>query len=266
MKFFSRIKYISFLFVFFALLVPGFLRLFFFVFEPYKIPSESMMPTLLKGDHIWVRRIAYGIKLPPLTGHFFKNEGPSRGDVVVFTMPGTSDLDYVKRVMGIPGDRIAVTNGVVFINGFRVDGPVIKTERAFAGDVCTAELSAASKAQVPDEMEPLPYAKRHGQHVVKLEMLPSGHKYFAQYDKQRAHADTLEITVPADSYFVMGDNRDSSSDSRQWGFVPRKNIAGQATSIWLSINHDRLNCAGPLGKKDGGPSALRWYRFFRSIY
>lgn len=202
-----------------------------FIVEPFKIPSGSMMPTLLIGDFILVNKFSYGLRLPVLNKKFIDLGEPQRGDVVVFRYPGyqcdrggetvhsgspcyeplspVPKQDYIKRVVGLPGDEITYRNKVLWVNGVEVAqtyvGPYIgpaEAGRNMAG------------AQVKDEM-----------------LSSESHRMMVQHNNAG-----MEGTwrVPADSYFVMGDNRDSSADSRYWGFVPETSLVGKAILIWFN--------------------------------
>ncbi len=187
--------------------------------EPYKIPSGSMIPTLFIGDHIFVNKFAYGLKLPfsATFGHpiyITKRSVPKRGDVIVFRYPRDESTNYIKRVIGLPGDRIAVRNKSLFIN----DVVVSETPHE------NAELSSG----IIDKAD---------QSILTLYMADlRGHKHPVLHDERNViGSDYGPITVPADKVFVMGDNRDRSSDSRAWGFVPVRNIKGKALFIWLNV-------------------------------
>jgi signal peptidase I len=188
-----------------------------FVAEPFRIPSGSMMPNLLQGDFILVNKYNYGLRLPVLNRKVVDVGAPARGDVVVFRYPGKSAADplrgqdYIKRVIGLPGDRIAVANDRVTVNGVAVDyAPV----GVFVGHGSTLPWNGA-----PMEREDLP-GHEHTVLDIPGSQFPPG-----------------EWLVGPDEYFVMGDNRDNSADSRDWGFVPEANLVGRAMIIWL-------NCEG----------------------
>jgi signal peptidase I len=188
-----------------------------FLFEPFRIPSDSMMPTLFDGDFIFVSKYSYGLRLPVTNTLIFATGSPHRGDVIVFRLPPNPKINYIKRLVGLPGDRITVDErNQVYVNGVlqpQTPGPVYsgpkQTQWNYAG--------------VPTAIEQLG-AKRH------LIMFARG------------SVTSGEWTVPAGHYFFMGDNRNNSKDSR-WqgdpeapGFVPEQNLVGRAVRIWLNLD------------------------------
>ena len=200
-----------------------------FLVEPFKIPSGSMMPTLLIGDFILVNKYVYGIRLPVLNLKVVPIENPKRGDVVVFRYPEDPSLDYIKRVVGLPGDRIEYRNKRVSVNGRQV--PLRQNEEDFL---------LGSKAQYIRQFAETLDAVEHS---VLLEKegsgVPEPSPRFAQsrlFGNCVYNSASVSCTVPPGHYFMMGDNRDNSSDSRVWGFVPDQNIVGKAFFIWLNLN------------------------------
>ncbi len=175
-----------------------------FIVQAFKIPSGSMIPTLLVGDHILVWKIIYGIKIPFTDRYLIHFQDPEKGDIIVFKFPKDEGKDFIKRVIGVPGDQIEIKDKKVYVNG---------------------ELS--------DE----PYAIHREPHIMPEEFQPR--------DNHRP------ITVPPNSYFVMGDNRDQSLDSRFWGFVDYNKIKGRAFIIYFSW--------------DGQESWIRWNRLFSLV-
>ncbi len=181
-----------------------------FLVEPFRIPSGSMIPTLSVGDFILVNKFAYGIRLPVIDRKIIDIGSPQRGDVVVFRYPPEPSTDYIKRVIGLPGDRIGYYDKVLYVNGMPV------TQRDAARDVT--------------------------EDGVPLQRLPEQlgtHRYEVQWMPQR-QSPQGEVLVPAGQYFVMGDNRDNSRDSRYWGFVPDQNLVGRAFFIWMSWDSSRF--------------------------
>jgi signal peptidase I len=179
-----------------------------FIVEPFRIPSGSMMPTLLVGDFILVNKFAYDLRLPVFNTKLIETGDPERGDVVVFRYPENPSDDYIKRVVGLPGDHIAYYNKVLYINGMRApQQPIGEYESVGSG----VSMSGARVLQ-----ETLGDIK----HKILIE--PRNPSIEAEY------------IVPLHEYFVMGDNRDNSNDSRFWGFVPDENLIGQAFMIWLN--------------------------------
>jgi len=184
-----------------------------FLAEPFKIPSGSMMPTLLVGDFILVNKFSYGLRLPVLNRKILDVGEPKRGDVFVFRYPKNPKEDYIKRVIGLPGDEITYRNKVLYINGVQVG---------------ETDLGLYQGAGEPGQ-------RMEGARV-KLEDL-GGVEHKILEVPQAWTGQEGSWTVPAGHYFAMGDNRDNSADSRFWGFVPEQNLVGKAFVIWM--NWDR---------------------------
>lgn len=196
-----------------------------FVIEPFKIPSGSMIPTLLVGDFIIVNKYTYGIRLPIINKKIVSMNQPKRGDVMVFRYPEDPSLDYIKRVVGLPGDKIAYQNKRLFINGKEVE--VRKTQDYLHKDRLYFTSQYVEKLgnvehNILVEKEAPPY-------VTQVVQFPSR-------DKCIYNSAGVSCEVPPAHYFVMGDNRDASSDSRVWGFVPDENIVGRAFLIWFNFS------------------------------
>ncbi|MDP2226402.1 MAG: signal peptidase I [Moraxellaceae bacterium] len=191
-----------------------------FLVEPFTIPSGSMLPTLQVGDYILVNKYAYGLRLPVLGTELVPVSKPQRGDVMVFRYPESPNVNYIKRVIGIPGDRIRVLAGRVHVNGL----PLPREAVAFPGA----------------ESWELYYRERDGdtQHLIRHE---AGRESLSS-ERER------EWEVPADQYFMMGDNRDNSRDSRVWGFVPDRYIVGQAFYVWM---HKKPGMNAPVFDRNG---------------
>src|SRR5699024_5346315 len=166
-----------------------------FVVEPFRIPSRSMVPTLLVGDFILVNKFSYGLRLPVLHTRFLDLGEPERGDVVVFRYPQDPHVDYIKRIVGLPGDIVAYVGHNLYINGELVP---VESAGPYTGDG----------------------APRQGVAELLYETLPSGHRHPVLDTAERFNPQQAPVKVPADHYFVLGDNRDNSADSRVWGFVP----------------------------------------------
>ncbi|MGE0875731.1 MAG: signal peptidase I [Burkholderiales bacterium] len=206
-----------------VILIVFFLRSF--LVEPFKIPSTSMVPTLLVGDFILVNKFTYGIRLPVANVKIIDINSPQRGDVMVFRYPEDTSLDYIKRVVGLPGDRIEYRDKKLFVNGTEVP-------RRRLDDYLSRERMQFSRR----------YAEKLGEaeHEILIEdeapsFYPQVHS-FPHAGNCNYNTQGLACTVPVGHYFMMGDNRDNSSDSRVWGFVPDRNIVGKAFFIWLNLN------------------------------
>lgn len=177
-----------------------------FLFEPFRIPSDSMMPTLLDGDFIFVSKFSYGLRLPVVNLKVVPIGEPHRGDVVVFRLPSDPSTNYIKRLIGLPGDHIVVRNEQVYVNGqpmkVQLDG--VYNEHGYSG----AQLAKENLTGVEHQLMYLP----------------------------GSFAKDFDAVVPANHYFFMGDNRDNSRDSRfpEVGFVPEQNLVGRAMVIWLN--------------------------------
>ena len=205
-----------------VILVVFFLRSF--LVEPFKIPSGSMIPTLLIGDFILVNKFTYGIRLPVVNVKVLELGSPKRGDVMVFRYPADPSLDYIKRVVGLPGDRIEYRDKQLSING----KPVPRRQ--------VADYESRERLQYyPRFLESFDGAE----HEIILEKDAPGYVGRSMEFRHSGNCDYnsggLVCTVPAGHYFAMGDNRDNSSDSRVWGFVPDENIVGKAFFIWLNL-------------------------------
>ena len=196
-----------------------------FLVEPFKIPSSSMVPTLLVGDFILVNKFTYGIRLPVVNKKIVPLDSPERGDVMVFRWPEDPSLDYIKRVVAVPGDRLEYRNKRLSINGQPVPikqiDDYLSRERMQFSRRFVETLNGANHEILLDDDAP-------------AAMLPGRSFPFAENCNYNSGG--VACTVPPGHYFVMGDNRDNSSDSRVWGFVPDENIVGKAFFIWLNLN------------------------------
>ena len=194
-----------------------------FLFEPFKIPSGSMIPTLLVGDLILVNKFEYGLRLPVLHTKITQGHAPQRGDVMVFRYPPNPSQDYIKRVVGLPGDEVAYLNKKLTING----QPVSKS----AMPSFLEEDSMQYRTQFEEELG----GKKHA--LLNYEERPAYIQTgaFPGSDNCRYSIEGVVCKVPAGHYFMMGDNRDNSLDSRYWGFVPDENIVGRAFFIWMNF-------------------------------
>ena len=180
-----------------------------FIVEPFKIPSGSMMPTLIAGDFIAVNKFSYGLRLPVFNKLIFETGSPQRGDVFVFHYPKDPSIYYIKRVIGLPGDNIKYENKKLFVNDIEVS----QTYTSIYKYSLKQDLEVSAKEFVED----------HGDysHSILIHDIPS---------------ESVEFVVPDGHYFAMGDNRDNSSDSRVWGFVPDELLVGKAFVIWLNFS------------------------------
>ena len=213
-------------------------------YEPFNIPSGSMIPTLLVGDYLFVSKFSFGysrhslpFSLPLISGRIFFSE-PERGDVAVFKLPLDNKTDYIKRIIGLPGDRIQLVGGILYINGEpvkrqRTEDYVVRNHN---GDI--------------------------GRIARYIETLPNGRRHYILEESDRARYDNTDVyTVPAGHYFAMGDNRDHSSDSRVRGgvgFVPMKNLVGRAEFLFFSID-------GEVWEIWKWAHSVRFGRLFRGI-
>ena len=198
-----------------------------FLFEPFKIPSGSMIPTLLINDLILVNKFHYGVRLPVINIKVLDNNSPQRGDVMVFRYPPKPSLDYIKRVVGLPGDEVAYLNKKLTVNG-----------------------KPLSKTVLPDffDEDSMRYAKQFEEITVNNKhyrllndddrpaFIP-GADDFPYKQNCRYSSEGVVCKVPEGQYFMMGDNRDNSLDSRYWGFVPEKNIVGKAFFVWMNFGN-----------------------------
>jgi len=200
------------------------------IVEPFVIPSGSMIPTLLVHDHILAEKWAYGLHLPGVDSFLLKWAQPRRFDIVVFRYPKNPDVYFVKRVIGLPGDEISIREGILKINGQEIEQKLIEEIK---------DLNIEMDSRFEYFME--------DHHVVRYE------------DKQQSTFH--ELKVPAGYIFVMGDNRDQSSDSRVWGFVPVNNLVGRVSRVWLSCSETL-----PSANYICNPQVLRWNRILISVH
>ena len=196
-----------------------------FLFEPFKIPSGSMVPTLRVGDLILVNKFHYGIRLPVLNTKVVELNKPERGDVMVFRYPPQPSLDYIKRVVGVPGDKISYLNKTLRINGELVQQQPL--EDFFDSD--SMRYSKQFETQLGDRTFRF-------LNDVDRPAFVAGATNFQGREGCTYSVEGVECTVPAGHYFMMGDNRDNSLDSRYWGFVPDENIVGRAFFVWMNFS------------------------------
>ena len=188
-----------------------------FIVEPFRIPSGSMLPSLLIGDFILVNKFAYGVRLPVVYTKVFGSGEPQRGDIAVFRFPGDPTINYIKRVIGVPGDVVVYREKRLFINGELVDQTDARPDSSGHLDDQTGAVT------------------RYSEHLTAS----ATHDILVLTDRPN-HGPT-EFSVPPGHYFVMGDNRDQSNDSRYWGYVPEQNLVGKAFLVWFSWDSSRRN-------------------------
>lgn len=193
-----------------------------FVAEPFRIPSGSMMPTLLVGDFILVNKFTYGLRMPVTKTKLVEVNEPERGDVVVFRWPVNPRLDYIKRLVGLPGDRVRYTNKTVYINDKPMPIELLKPYEPIG--------SGARALGSIEGREHLDGVK----HSVLINPLAADFNPSCTF-----MAADREVVVPAGHYLMMGDNRDDSNDGRCWGFVPEENLVGKAFLVWFSLDWKR---------------------------
>lgn len=185
-----------------------------FIFEPFRIPTGSLKPTLQVGDFILVNKFAYGMRLPIIHTKIWNDGEPQRGDILVFRWPPKPSVDFIKRVIGVPGDHISYIDKTLYINGEKIPQTFIQNS--------TDQDDKSNSWNVVQKQEDL-----------------LGIKHDIYQIPDRLSDDFKDIVVPKGMYFVMGDNRDDSADSRFFGFMPEGNIVGKAQLIWMSWNSDK---------------------------
>ena len=200
-----------------------------FLVEPFKIPSGSMIPTLLVGDFILVNKFTYGIRLPVVNRKIMEISLPRRGEVMVFRYPENPTLDYIKRVVGLPGDSVEYRNKRLTING-----QLIQVDKTDDYQYVDGGLSFINAARFWETLDAHRHAIIINPEAPALQL--AGVKQFPQRENCVYNDQEFSCLVPPGHYFMMGDNRDSSSDSRYWGFVPERNIVGKAFLVWWNFS------------------------------
>jgi signal peptidase I len=214
-----------------------------FLFEPFRIPSDSMMPTLQDGDFILVNKFSYGIRLPVLNTKVVAVGEPARGDVVVFRWPPDPAINYIKRVVGLPGDRVKVIADRIYVNG----EPFEQRDLGRYSDGCYENMRLAEVQTGGHSHHTL--SCRTPDYLASMQ-LPGcnrdiGRSYVCAEDASPLasslpdRGDFPEVTVPAGNYLMIGDNRDNSADGREWGFVPEGNLVGSARRVWFNFDWQR---------------------------
>ena len=210
-----------------VILIVFFLRSF--LYEPFKIPSESMVPTLHVGDFILVNKFTYGVRLPVINKKIVELGNPQRGDVMVFRYPEDPAKDFIKRVVGVSGDKIAYVQKRLTVNGKLVEVENLGT----ATEIGRAGFRRFES--IREKFDGKTHTIQQDPDMVGVRL--GGVRQFANRENCEYNNDGVICTVPAGHYFMMGDNRDNSDDSRYWGFVPEGNIVGKAVLIWMNFSN-----------------------------
>lgn len=228
--------------------------------EAYVIPSGSMLPSLLINDHIFVNKMVYGMRVPFSEKWLVQFKLPKKGDVIVFKYPRDMSTFFIKRVVGEPGDKIRVENGTLYLNDIPMDKKVVPPPNDFDW---LRDEDFQRDGNSFDHKE---------NYVHFIETLPGNIEHNVLLRRGEALTDSYgPITVPENSLFVMGDNRNNSLDSRYWGFVPMENILGRAGFVWLSceetfVPSNYISALSFLDKMVCNPLSIRWRRFFHSVH
>ncbi len=224
-----------------------------FIFEPFRIPSDSMMPTLLDGDFIVVSKFSYGLRLPVVNKTLLSTGSPQRGDVVVFRYPPDPNVNFIKRLVGLPGDRIEVRNDHLVVNGetIALESQGRYTDGCYIGLQLSTEVLGAHKHQVMSCQTPIGLQSARMASINGNGPFPACDRraiarkeggWFCQESSTALDPDSGDHVfdvVPAGHYLMIGDNRDNSLDSRVWMYVPDENLVGKATRIWFNLDPQR---------------------------
>lgn len=231
----------------FAVAVIAILSVRWMLVEPYVIPSGSMIPTLLIHDHILVNKLAYGIRIPFTSKWITEFSSPKRGDIIVFRSVGDDGYFMIKRVIGVEGDKIEMTDQ----GQLKINGELVPRELIADAQNNQQGYYKVDEADIGGEFSNFEiYNETYAGKTYRTMLMPIGFR----------GADTV-YTVPKDHLFMMGDNRDNSADSRKWGPLPKENVLGKAMFVWLSCQ-DTL----PFAPFLCNPLELRWRRFFQGIH
>ncbi len=198
-----------------------------FIVQPYRVPTGSLEPTVMPGDFILVKQYSYGVRLPVSQTKLFGKGEPKRGDIALFYYPEDTSTRFVKRVIGLPGDHVVYKNKILTLNGKEM-----------------SQTEIGPDLNEDPGMLPQP--------VMKMREDLDGVSHYIFIDKEKTNGPEVDVTVPANHYFMMGDNRDNSADSRYWGFVPEEYLIGQAFAVWMSW--------------DSNNTRVRWNRLFIGIH
>jgi signal peptidase I len=229
----------------FALSILFVLTLRWALFEPYVIPSGSMIPTLLIHDHILVNKFSYGVRVPFTTSWLLRYSEPARGEIIVFRSVEEDGVFLVKRIIGLPGDEIRIlASGEVSVNGQKIPRRVL-----------TSDEAQAALSQWPREL-----VEQTLDNTEVAEETQGSHRYLTFRRRTDANEEQGPWTVPANSLFMMGDNRDNSVDSRVWGALPIERVLGRASLIWLSCEETL-----PEMNQLCDPKTVRWPRVFSAL-